>query len=143
MAMRTNQTTYVLICGIAIAAGLAIWLSLPPKKQPSPADEKDDSKPAGITPTKSNVRSSASSRSTATTSAPTNEDSEKALHREIEEIDRQGKSLFKDKNYTAAADCFTRALDLIDGHGGNSGSLTRQVVTLTNNRSAMYEKGEF
>jgi tetratricopeptide (TPR) repeat protein len=68
---------------------------------------------------------------------------EKALHLRIEDLDKKGKSLFKDKKYLEAADAFTDALDLIANHGGSdeSSSLARQVTTLTNNRSAMYEKG--
>ncbi len=38
----------------------------------------------------------------------------KALHRRIEEIDRTGKALFKEKRYVEAADTFTEALDLIE-----------------------------
>lgn len=47
-----------------------------------------------------------------------------------------------------AAETFTKALDLIESSkagkasNGTSSSLVRQIVTLTNNRSAMYEKGE-
>mmetsp|Transcript_4571 Transcript_4571/g.6592 ORF Transcript_4571/g.6592 Transcript_4571/m.6592 type:complete len:618 (+) Transcript_4571:109-1962(+) len=69
--------------------------------------------------------------------------SEKALHMQIEELDKKGKLFFKEKQYLKAADIFTKALDLIENNGGSgqSTSLARQVVTLTNNRSAMYEKG--
>jgi len=68
---------------------------------------------------------------------------EKALHMQIEELDKKGKVFFKEKKYLEAADIFTKALDLIANNGGSgqSASLARQVVTLTNNRSAMYEKG--
>lgn len=68
---------------------------------------------------------------------------EKALHMQIEELDKKGKLFFKEKKYLKAADVFTQALDLIANNGGSgkSTSLARQVVTLTNNRSAMYEKG--
>mmetsp|Transcript_42905 Transcript_42905/g.130569 ORF Transcript_42905/g.130569 Transcript_42905/m.130569 type:complete len:683 (-) Transcript_42905:39-2087(-) len=72
------------------------------------------------------------------------------LHSKIETIDKRGKALFKSKKYMEAASAFTEALDLIEesetfGEGGGDssdpkGNLARQVVTLTNNRSAMYEK---
>mmetsp|Transcript_20958 Transcript_20958/g.25950 ORF Transcript_20958/g.25950 Transcript_20958/m.25950 type:complete len:628 (-) Transcript_20958:188-2071(-) len=60
------------------------------------------------------------------------------VHKQVEEIDKRGKQLYKAKDYLPAAACFTEALDLLS-------SLTpeqshRQVVTITNNRSAMYEK---
>lgn len=121
----------------------------------SPAS--DDS---GITPTKSNVQrasaggSGASTTSTAASSAAASakssaDDDNKILHSRIEEIDRVGKALFKAKKFMEAAEKFTEALDLIeqrksassaDGGDGKSSSLARQIITLTNNRSAMYEK---
>jgi len=79
---------------------------------------------------------------------------EKELHSKIEELDKKGKALFKKKQYLEAASTFTEALDCIEQHNGNaaqssassssnstSNSLTKQIVTLINNRSAMYEKG--
>ena len=149
----------------------------------SPAGKDAGSIDSGSTPTKSNVAysssssSSSSSASVAATAAATatttrSDDVDKALHRRIEEIDRAGKALFKEKRFVEAAETFTEALDLIesrrrdspaanaaagpppppsDGDGPNGGSgggnasisrssLTRQIITLMNNRSAMYEK---
>ncbi len=66
------------------------------------------------------------------------------LHSKIEEIDKRGKALFKAKKYLDAAEVFTEALDLIQTKVDdveNYGNLGRQMVTLMNNRSAMYEKG--
>ena len=87
----------------------------------------------GSTPTKSNVNSSSgggsssssyftASQTAATTrskssaaSHHTGEDEEyRALHIKIEDIDREGKTLFKDKKFLEAAEKFTEALDLID-----------------------------
>ena len=161
-----NQTTYLIIGAACLAiTGLALYLSLPNKSSSSGNDGNDKS--TGITPTKSNSsKRSTSTKSTAastTTSNNNNNNSnsvedDKSLHRRIEEIDREGKALFKNKEYTAAAECFTKALELIDlsnnnnaasaNNAGESNSeskngLMRQVVTLMNNRSAMYEKGEF
>ncbi len=124
-----------------------------------------------ITPIKSNVQgggSSGSSTATAATADNTSkasaaassaassnkDDEEKQLNRRIEEIDSAGKALFKNKQYMEAAETFTEALDLIESKksadknsskedGGPKSSLTRQIITLTNNRSAMYEKASF
>ena len=68
----------------------------------------------------------------------------------IEEIDKKGKLLFKNKQYFEAAEAFTEALNLIetkkksevDKDSVTSSSLNRQLVTLLNNRSAMYEKAD-
>ncbi|KAL3775263.1 hypothetical protein ACHAW5_010901 [Stephanodiscus triporus] len=134
----------------------------------SPAGKDAGSVDSGSTPTKSNVASSSSSSSAtaATASTRSADDDDKALHRRIEEIDRAGKALFKEKRFVEAAETFTEALDLIessrhaaavvdgppsssssDGDGPSNNntnvarsSLTRQIITLMNNRSAMYEK---
>lgn len=69
-------------------------------------------------------------------------------HSRIEEIDRRGKGLFKEKKFAEAAEAFTEAIDLIEeryGEGSEldrSTGLSRQYITLMNNRSAMYEKGK-
>lgn len=139
MNSGSSQTTYLIIGAVAtIAAGLALWLSLPKNEPASDAAEPKTSS-AGITPTKSNVARPAPS-SCSTAASTSREDDDKSLHRRIEEIDREGKALFKEKRYQEAAEAFTRALDLIASQSEASGSLARQVVTLTNNRSAMYEK---
>lgn len=105
------------------------------------------------TPLHSNKRSSASNTSQgASTSMAQDADEESeqtamsSLHSQIEEIDRRGKKLFKEKKYLDAAEVFSEALDLIDSKVPETQvdrykSLNRQVVTLMNNRSAMYEKG--
>lgn len=74
----------------------------------------------------------------------TNEEMMAELHAQIEEIDKRGKKLFKEKKYLDAAEVFTEALDLIDSKVKNASkhkNIERQLVTLMNNRSAMYEKG--
>ena len=143
----------------------------------SPSDKDAGSVDSGSTPTKSNVASSSSAPSSSSSSAsadPTaatlstksssNDDDKdnKALHRRIEEIDRMGKALFKEKRFVEAAETFTEALELIDSRRNDAAivsppslhsdtdtpnisniaksSLTRQIITLHNNRSAMYEK---
>ncbi len=105
------------------------------------------------TPLHSNKRSSTSNTSQgASTSMAQDADEESeqtamsSLHSQIEEIDRRGKKLFKEKKYLDAAEVFSEALDLIDSKVPETQvdrykSLNRQVVTLMNNRSAMYEKG--
>jgi len=68
------------------------------------------------------------------------------IHKKIEQIDKRGKALFKQKKYMEAAEVFTEALNVISTSSltdaESTGSLNRQVVTLTNNRSAMYEKSD-
>jgi len=85
------------------------------------------------------------SNSSSDTSTPTtsNITDEKSINLKIEELDKKGKVLFKNKQYLEAARTFTEALEVIDKQGGSRAStaLSRQVVTLLNNRSAMYEKG--
>ncbi len=105
------------------------------------------------TPLHSNKRSNTSNTSQgASTSLAQDADEESeqtamsSLHSQIEEIDRRGKKLFKEKKYLDAAEVFSEALDLIDSKVPETQvdrykSLNRQVVTLMNNRSAMYEKG--
>jgi len=90
------------------------------------------------TPTTSNKQEAAAS--TTTIHDP------KALHAKIEALDKEGKTLFKAKKYVEAAAIFTDALDVIaqattTTSSSDDKSLARQVITLTNNRSAMYEKG--
>jgi len=73
---------------------------------------------------------------------------EKRLHANIEELDKKGKAFFKNKQYLEAAQAFTEALSLIESqvdhsNPASSSSLNKQIITLINNRSAMYEKGSF
>ncbi len=102
------------------------------------------------TPLHSNKKTASStiaSASTSSSSASIEEESEDTisqLHSQIEDIDKRGKALFKQKNYVEAAEVFTEAVDLIHSKVkdvAKHGNLNRQVVTLMNNRSAMYEKG--
>jgi len=71
---------------------------------------------------------------------------DKALHAAIEELDKKGKAYFKNKQFLQAAKAFTEALALIEVQADHSNptktsSMNRQIITLINNRSAMYEKG--
>jgi len=149
---NNNQTTYIVIGLVALASAAALYFTLSSssnsaansdgsgeiKKTSSKSSTKDD-----ITPQKSNAPPSAASTSTASTKSSSGpDDDDKALHRRIEDIDRAGKALFKEKRYMEAAETFTEALDLIAKRPKSkaSSSLIRQVITLTNNRSAMYEK---
>mmetsp|Transcript_7910 Transcript_7910/g.13088 ORF Transcript_7910/g.13088 Transcript_7910/m.13088 type:complete len:674 (-) Transcript_7910:28-2049(-) len=174
MAVNSQQnTTYIVIGLAALATAAALYFAFSPKKSSDGTTDKSSSKDGGgstITPVKSNVQaggSSGSSTSTAATAdntsnasaaalpaASNKDDEEKQLNRRIEEIDRAGKALFKNKQYMEAAETFTEALDLIESKkladknsskedGGPKSSLTRQIITLTNNRSAMYEKASF
>ena len=120
-------------------------------------EELEDSKSAGTTkqenatPLHSNKKinssTNQSSGSVSVSSESIEEESEDTislLHSQIEQIDKRGKALFKQKNYVEAAEVFTEAVDLIHSKVKDvkkHGNLNRQVVTLMNNRSAMYEKG--
>eukprot|EP00980_Cylindrotheca_fusiformis_P025082 scaffold13018_cov65-Cylindrotheca_fusiformis.AAC.1 len=68
-----------------------------------------------------------------------------SLHGRIEELDKKGKAYLKNKQFLEAAQAFTDALTLIESETDHSdpkksSSLNKQIVTLINNRSAMYEK---
>lgn len=184
MALSNQQTTYIVIGMAAIATAATLWYmsskkdgndstaaasakskSLPTNNADTEGPPSSGSADSGITPTKSNVATAtASSGASSSSTAASTKSSEKAsaaeddkvLHRRIEEIDRAGKALFKQKKFMEAAETFTEALDLIEEKrpsGGaksdsssdskSSSSLTRQIITLTNNRSAMYEKAQF
>ena len=85
-----------------------------------------------------------SNRSVAAASEGSNSDLMSVLHGQIEEIDKRGKALFKAKKYMDAAEVFSEAIELINSKVEDTsdyGNLSRQMVTLMNNRSAMYEKG--
>lgn len=121
------------------------------KVPPSPVPEKGVS--AKSTPLHSNrgvdVGAANTSAASVTPSTITQESEEtimSSLHSQIEEIDKRGKKLFKEKKYLDAAEVFSEALDLINSKVAVTDvdkykSLNRQLVTLMNNRSAMYEKG--
>jgi len=97
------------------------------------------------TPLHSNKSSTASVTSASGAGESTStEDFMAELHTQIEEIDKRGKALFRAKKHLDAAEVFTEALDLINSKVSNAAkynNLNRQLVTLMNNRSAMYEKG--
>jgi len=101
----------------------------PKKADTSTTTKKEEKKAAptsDATPKKSNVTD------------------QKELHSKIEELDKKGKALFKNKKFLEAANAFTEALDYIETNTDDTpetSSLTKQIVTLINNRSAMYEKG--
>ncbi|KAL9188442.1 hypothetical protein ACHAXT_006820 [Thalassiosira profunda] len=164
-----HQTTFIVLGVAAIATAAAVWYLSSKQDDDGSANKSTKSLPSkdvdsGITPTKSNQTAAArpskasgasTSATTAASSKSSTDDADKVLHRRIEEIDRAGKALFKEKKFVEAAETFTEALDLIeakrgggsksakDGESKGSSSLTRQVITLTNNRSAMYEKASF
>jgi tetratricopeptide (TPR) repeat protein len=145
----SNSTQYV-VMGLALAAITSLLLYQVYKDRGE--EEGDDGKSRSL-PLSGTEKAPSTSKTTSSSNKVTSDAAtplvnnttgkEKALHLKIEELDKRGKVLFKDKKYLEAADAFTEALDLIANSGGSkeSVSLARQVVTLTNNRSAMYEKG--
>lgn len=125
---------------------------------PDDDDDDDDNLKNGnknsfdnATPLTSNKGGTHNSNSSSGTTSSASDDDETEsedmiaqLHAQIEEIDKRGKVLFKKKNYLEAADVFSEAVDLINSKVKDVAkniNLNRQVVTLMNNRSAMYEKG--
>ena len=121
------------------------------KKKKVLDDDDETATPSKSSSTKvfeEEVKTPIMSNTTTTTSSSSNSDGKPDLtivHKQIEEIDKRGKVHFKAKEFMEAADAFTEALVLIEETiqslpASESQSLSKQVVTLTNNRAAMYEK---
>lgn len=117
-------------------------------------DEENDESTKGSSKNDTNITPIHSNRKPSSVSSNNEEDEDEdetesenlisQLHLQIEEIDKRGKALFKQKLFIEAAEVFTEAIDLIHvkvNDIAKHGNLNRQVVTLMNNRSAMYEKG--
>jgi len=132
----------------------------PPDKKESPGRENLQRNIGGVpdrtsikTPVSSNVSSTAGeiSGTVKNKNALTGVDNDRetsivTLHKDIEALDKKGKKLFKEGKHLDAAEIFTEALTMISSSIGESedlrNSLERQTLTLTNNRSAMYEKAQ-
>jgi len=66
-----------------------------------------------------------------------------SIHKQVEDIDKQGKVHFKAKEYMKAAESFTEAIAIINEYSGvEDGALKKQYAILANNRAAMYEKAK-
>jgi len=64
-----------------------------------------------------------------------------SINKQIEEYDTQARGLFKEKKHIEAAAVFTKAIELIDNiSNNNQKQFQRQLLSLKNNRAAMYEK---
>jgi len=145
MSSKQNVKVAVIGLSLAVVASLVLFGLL---KNAEEQDKKSDGKSRSLSQSKKKSDSTASKRVSSEAPATLTKNAgseEKAVHAQIENLDKKGKTLFKEKKYIEAADAFTEALDLIANNGGSSKStsLARQVITLTNNRSAMYEKGGF
>lgn len=150
--MSSRKNTQLLVAGLVAAAtiGVVLYFSSAPatakaKKDVDTGDENDaedvEKEAPPSKPSSKNTEKSAR----AETPKRSNVTDQKELHSKIEELDKKGKALFKAKKYLEAAATFTEALDYIETHtdeNSESHSLTKQIVTLINNRSAMYEKGD-
>jgi len=158
-----SKNTQLLVAGLVAAAtvSLLVYYSSAPAtaKSKKDMDPSDDAKRGDSKNTKTKTTPMPSSTSTSTsdekgaasqndTPKKSNVTDEKELHSKIEELDKKGKALFKNKKYLEAASTFTEALDYIETHTDHDSStkpelssLKKQIVTLINNRSAMYEKG--
>jgi import receptor subunit TOM70 len=121
----SNKQTQLIVGGLAASALVAyfLWYSSSRSKGKSPSTPKGKGSSSNDfdTPQASNKG--------------------KDIHLRIEEMDKEGKRLFKKKQYLEAAQIFTDAIALIEAQDTRSSSLARQYITLVNNRSAMYEKG--
>lgn len=149
----------ILLAGIATAALLYKYATKPKSNTKSlPADDKKDDTPKFSTPSKSIPSEPETPLTSNKSAAPASDNTDASvgedttstdnfmaeLHAQIEAIDKRGKKLFKEKKHLDAAEVFTEALDLINSKVTNAAkynNLNRQLVTLMNNRSAMYEKG--
>ena len=60
------------------------------------------------------------------------------INKQIEEYDAKARGLFKEKKHIEAAAIFTKAIELADNN--DSKQFQRQLLSLKNNRAAMYEK---
>jgi len=121
----------------------ALWylFALKPTVRSIKAEEEEvglDEAKAVPLPSKTTNPSTSNSTKPETNSTKVSDESKKKVHSLVEIADKRGKDFFKAKNYLEAATCFTEALDLIEE--SKDSSLSKQVVTLLNNRSAMYEK---
>mmetsp|Transcript_52233 Transcript_52233/g.59185 ORF Transcript_52233/g.59185 Transcript_52233/m.59185 type:complete len:646 (-) Transcript_52233:29-1966(-) len=159
MSSRTiSKNTQLIVAGLAAAATISLvvyYASLKPATSSSKKENKLDEDGDGSTTTnEKSTLVSTKDRNVKTTTGPddtpkkSNVTDEKELHSKIEELDKKGKALFKNKKYLEAATTFTEALDYIETHTDHdsntseASSLNKQIVTLINNRSAMYEKGD-
>ncbi|CAB9516470.1 import receptor subunit TOM70 [Seminavis robusta] len=142
---QQNQTVYV---GVALAATAVIIGYLVTRNRtvetPKPPPKGRAGSPER---TKKDILETATPVVSNTSSTKKSPQNDKEIQAQIEELDKQGKKLFKEKKFFDAAQKFTEALDIIDSRGSGvkdaSSPLFRQMQTLMNNRSAMYEKGGF
>lgn len=152
MSRQASASSVLVVLGLAAATSLLLYqiYNADREKEVSDAAKKKAAEKSRALPQEEKVSSSVKTKTVPSEAATplidnTTGREEKALHMRIEELDKKGKALFKDKNYLEAADAFTEALDLIANHDGSkeSAALARQATTLINNRSAIYEKGGF
>jgi tetratricopeptide (TPR) repeat protein len=158
MSKSSNSTTIV-FGFLAIAAVAAAWYLLreendrknkkTAKQQPNNDDDdlKKPAKPTSRSVPDSTKKPGSKPKDSATTAATTSATVERSLNDRIEELDQKGKALYKAQQFLEAAQVFTEALQLLEQHATTSSSslsasVTRQRITLRNNRSAMYEKAK-
>lgn len=161
--IMSSQNNQILYFGLAVAAAAVVAsyvvlgtdnshstggrktenksLKFSDKARPKSPDRTSKDSAESATPVVSNM--SARPDEVSTTSSV----DDKKIHSKIEELDKQGKKLFKEKKYFEAAQVFSEALDIIESQGtgvkDSTNPLYRQMITLMNNRSAMYEKGDY
>lgn len=148
-----SKNTQLIVAGLVAATTISLVVYFVSSKPVSAAklddNNGDENTDENVKNEKSTLTSTIQKKSISPDDTPkkSNVTDEKELHSKIEELDKKGKALFKNKQYLEAAKTFTEALDYIENHANHdsnipeASSLNKQIVTLINNRSAMYEKG--
>jgi len=151
-SQSTSRNTKLLAAGLAAAFAVSYLMYLQ-SRPPANAESKDDNDESAKKAEKTVVETISEEKQTTApkkysetpkrSNVTPDEKIKKQLHLRIEELDKKGKALFKSRKYLEAASTFTEALDCIEeSDDPGSTSLNKQIVTLINNRSAMYEKGD-
>lgn len=138
----------MILMGLAAAAAAGVLFFVAKQTSKGTAKDTGSKKGGSVTKDKSLDTSTVktSNKSNTKSTKITGSMEEKELHAKIEELDKKGKAFFKNKQFMEAAQAFSEALTIIEENTDQSNpsastSLNRQIVTLINNRSAMYEKG--
>jgi len=145
---RYRSLTVALVATL-ITAGMFYLISgtsflrhkaLPPPPTPSTAAAKDIPEVEDVTEDEDEHQTQVNVNEPVKKEKDEVEDADKELtNKQIEEYDTKARSLFKEKKHIEAAAIFTKAIELIDDHPQPK-QFQRQLLSLKNNRAAMYEK---
>ena len=123
--MGTQRQQIITGLAAAAVASIILWYALKQKSHDKSSGITGDPKDSTVetkaaTDNKSRDKSNLSSNlkgnsvPSETTPKTSNIRDEKSINLQIEELDKKGKLLFKNKQYLEAAQIFTEALDVID-----------------------------